>query len=502
MKPHIFLTLLALLCAVSCGRQSNDWSSLDRAIEIQSFYEGIHMQKQDSLRKIYSQSCTDEDRWDAAYELEKIFFYYNIDSCYHYVEKMLSFNEDDTRRRTVSQACKANILYKMDSLSSARKVLEQIDTSFLDDSSLPTYCLAGYHIYRELANTRPELAKKRDTLIKIWWSRDSTNVECTYYRNMYYIQRGEHDKALDGLKACSLKTPNDTAKFHYCMGKNYLLMGDRVNALRHFTISAEYDMKVSAKAYSALYELAMLLFKNGDIRRADRYMRITLQDAQESNYALHYKDIVNSELEIMNVLLHQESRKGWAYFMTFLAAFLLLVVAFISLIVLGGYSSRLRQSRQQLNELSNIKDGFLASYMEKCVDYLHKVDEYRSTLRRTANNQGTEAMMAMLRKPSLATEEFHDLLATFDSTFLGIFPDFVDKVNEHMLPEYKLTMPESGTLSTELRILALIKMGIAKRHRIAKILNMSVTTVYSYHCNLQKHSLHQDNGFDAVIAEL
>ena len=76
------------------------------------------------------------------------------------------------------------------------------------------------------------------------------------------------------------------------------------------------------------------------------------------------------------------------------------------------------------------------------------------------------------------------------------------KVNEHMQPQYQLEMPEKGTLSTELRILALIKMGITKRQKIAKILNMSVTTVYSYHSLLQKHSLHPDDSFDKVIAGL
>ena len=87
-------------------------------------------------------------------------------------------------------------------------------------------------------------------------------------------------------------------------------------------------------------------------------------------------------------------------------------------------------------------------------------------------------------------------------TFLGIFPDFADKVNAHMQPEHQLSMPAKGVLSTELRILALIRMGISKRQRIAKVLNMSVTTVYSYHCNLQKHSLHPDSSFDSIIANL
>ena len=67
---------------------------------------------------------------------------------------------------------------------------------------------------------------------------------------------------------------------------------------------------------------------------------------------------------------------------------------------------------------------------------------------------------------------------------------------------YELSMPAKGELSTELRILALIRMGISRRMKIAKVLNMSVTTVYSYHSLLQKHSLHPDSGFDRVIANL
>jgi hypothetical protein len=116
--------------------------------------------------------------------------------------------------------------------------------------------------------------------------------------------------------------------------------------------------------------------------------------------------------------------------------------------------------------------------------------------------EGVDAVVRLLKQPSFADSEFKTLLADFDAAFLGIFPDFVDKVNEHMKPEHRLTMPSEGELSTELRILALIRMGITKRPKIAKVLNMSVNTVYSYHCNLRKHSLHPDSPFDEIIGTL
>ena len=180
---------------------------------------------------------------------------------------------------------------------------------------------------------------------------------------------------------------------------------------------------------------------------------------------------------------------------------LFVLILFLAALLKKNYNN-LESSHAQVLELSKIKDAFLANYMEKSVDYLKKVDDYRSSLRHAMRSEGQDAVKAMLRKPSYATEEFSGLLDMFDTSFLGIFPDFVEKVNQHMQPEWQLEQPAPGKLSTELRVLALIRMGITKSKRIARALNLSVETVYSYHYKLQKHSLHTDEDFDAIIAGL
>ena len=493
------LALLVAVCSCNPGSKAR-FKRLDEAIERQEYYDLLHSRKHDSLRNLLLAAPTDSARWEAAYNLEKINFYHNMDSCYRYTREMIRLQGDDIRRRTISRACLANILVRMDSISTATSILESIDTTALDHESTAIYCFAGHHIYRTLALGNPGIERKRRQIIDMWWRSDSTNVECAFYHNLMLPDDEILQKSLPYLLACPLVTPNDTAKANYCIAKEYLRIGMTEKAIQHLTISATYDMRVSAKAYSSLYELARILFRIGDIKRADRYMRVTLQDAQSSHFVAKYNNIVNSELEIMNVLLLQQRQKEWAYFITILSVVLLLIVALASLLLLARYSSRLSQSRKKLNEVSNIKDRFMALYMEKCVDYLNKVDEYRSSLRRSVKQEGAEAALAMLRKPSFAGQEFDELLSSFDAAFLGIFPDFVKNVNSHMQEQYRLEQPSEGKLSTELRILALIKMGIAKRPRIAKVLNMSVTTVYSYHSNLRKHSLHPDSSFDKVIA--
>lgn len=503
MKKSCFAIILIFGALVSCTRPNQKYyEALDRAIEIQEDYDARFHSMKDSIMVAYKSAVNDSARWEAAYGLQQILSYHNIDSCYHYVRKMRALHGMDKRQVCISESCYANILYKMDSLDNALKVFRQIDTADLPKEALKLYCDAGYHIYNELLPSHPHHIQAKMDIIDYWWRRDSTNIQCAFYHNEILREDGYSDEAISKLNSCILKSPNDTAKANYFLAREYMYRGNMEKAIKYFTISAECDMRMSVKAYNALYQLARILFREGDIKRADRYMRITLRDAYAANFKSRYEDVIKSELEIMNVLLEQQRQKKRAYFATIFSIAILLIFAVISLAVQSMYSTRLRISREKLSEVSKIKDSFLAVYMEKCVDYLNKVDKYRSSLRHAVKHEGPDAAIAMLRAPSFADGEFKDLLAGFDSAFLGIFPDFVDKVNEHMLPEHRLSIPAKGQLSTELRILALIRMGISKRQKIAKVLNMSVTTVYSYHCNLQKHSLHPDSSFDKVIATL
>ena len=487
----------------SCSSPNRDYFlSLDQAIELQAEFDREYTHIKDSLTALFRNAETDSAKWEAAFELEKILSYHDIDSCHHYINEMRSLHGNDQRQLYITEASYAHILYKMDSLQTALDVFRRIDRNRLSKSALKIYCDAGYHIYSGMVADAPEYREKRMEIIDYWWENDSTNIQCTFYHNEILREEGDSDKAIEMLESCVLHSHSDTAKANYFLAKEYLYRGNKSEAVKHFAISAAYDMRLSVKAYNSLYQLALILFREGDIERADRYMRITLNDAYASNFHSRYNDVIKAELEIMNLLLEQQQEKKRAYFTTIASIALALIIAVISLVLQRRYSTKLSMSREKLSEVSKIKDSFLAMYMERCVDYLTKVDNYRSSLRHAVKHEGAQAAIAMLRAPSYADGAFKGLLADFDSAFLGIFPDFVDKVNEHMQPGHKLTMPQKGELSNELRVLALIRMGISKRSKIAKVLNMSVTTIYSYHSNLQKYSLHPDSSFDKIIAEL
>lgn len=478
------------------------YNALDKAITLQSHYDSIYHYKTDSLARIFANADSDSVKWETAFALDQMLLYHNIDSCYQYISEMLALCGNDSRQKSISQTRYVKYLCKKDFMHEAYEAFRQIDPNPLSKEELNLYYDAGYHVFRDIVPQLPEHQIQQRLILDKWWENDSTHSRCAFYNNQKLRREGKTEEAVARLKSCTMKSLNDTAKVNDLLAREYLECGDMDNAKYHFAIAAECDMRLSAKTYNALYSLARILFQEGDIERADHYMRITRLDALASNYNTRLEGVFLAELEIMNLLLEQQNKKKTAYLYAVLVTALLLIVAVMLLAMLGKYSAKLKVSRENLNVVSKIKDSFLAIYMERCVDYLNKVDQYRSSLRHAIKHDGPDAVVSMLRAPSFTDGEFKDLLADFDSAFLSIFPDFVDKVNEHMQPEYRLSMPSKGELSTELRILALIRMGISKRPKIAKVLNMSVKTVYSYHCNLHKHSLHPDTSFDKIIESL
>ena len=121
--------------------------------------------------------------------------------------------------------------------------------------------------------------------------------------------------------------------------------------------------------------------------------------------------------------------------------------------------------------------------MNLSISYLGMIYENRRMLRRTMKNEGVEDLMAELRKTSTTINEYKEFYRTFDNIFLGLYPDFVSKVNDYFKQEDRFR--ENGKLTTPLRILALIRLGYTESGEIARFLNCSPETIYSHRSKLK-----------------
>lgn len=493
MKIHSFfsLTVIFLSLAVSC---TNPYKDLDYAIAHADEYDKAYQQRQDSLYSEFVSQREDSIKFESAYLLQKEYFYHNADSCRKYSRIMLDLSSGSLKRQTLSNICLSRILSRMDSLEKAEYFLKKISVDDIPKEYLSMYYFSKYSLIKRLYPSDSTAMKR---IQNEWWQADSTNVECIYVCGRNAIDSDKKRRIAESLENIISTTSslNEYAKANYGLGVLYLRSGEEKKAIKYLVESAKTDMQLSVKGYDALCNLSRILMRTGDVKRAVRYIRQTRKDSHTYNYFSRFMAINEIEVETLNALLVQESNRKRVLFIITPVIAILLMLTLLFLI-------KLSTSKRKLSEVSSIKDGFLTTYMERCVDYLGKVDQYRSYLRHTAKHEGQDAVLAILRKPSFADYEFHKLLADFDAAFLGIFPDFIDKVNGIMQPQYMFPQTGEKELNTNLRILALIRMGISDRKKIAKILNMSVNTVYTYHTYLQQHSICSSKEFDRKVKKL
>ena len=155
-----------------------------------------------------------------------------------------------------------------------------------------------------------------------------------------------------------------------------------------------------------------------------------------------------------------------------------------------------------LRDANKIKDSYVFRYMQLATHYIGRVDEYRMELRKTAKTDGTEALMRKLRSPSDVDRNYRDFYRIFDETFLGIFPDFVERVNELLEEPARFPVRSDGALSTELRILAVMRLGITDSGCIASFLNCASATVYTYRTKLRNSALGSRSDFENRVRRI
>lgn len=493
MKIFNFIALLTVLSVlvVSC---TNPYRDLDYAIAHSDEYDNTYKRTQDSLYSEFVSQKDDSLKFETAFLLQKRYFYHNADSCLKYARTMLGLSGESTRRQVLSNICMGRILARMDSLKSASYFLKKIPVE-----DIPKEYVSTYYFFKHSLNIRvdPYDSVTIKSTLDEWWQADSLNVECLYLCGLYRSTPARRQRAMEYLEEAisSTASPNEYAIANYGLGMLYKKDGNEEKAIEHLVKSGETDMKLSVKEYGSLYDLSKLLIRRGDLQRASRYIQTTRKDAGSYNYTSRFIAASDIEIKNLNTILAQERRIKRILFIITPVIIVLLALTLVFLV-------KMMNSQKKVVEISNIKDSFLTLYMERCVDYLGKVDEFKSQLRHTAKHEGHDAVLAILRKPSFADYEFHKLLADFDAAFLAIFPSFIEKVNGIMRPEYLFTVPGENSLNTNLRILALIRLGISDRKKIAKILNMSVATVYSYHTHLQQHSIYDSADFDQVVKKL
>jgi DNA-binding CsgD family transcriptional regulator len=190
-----------------------------------------------------------------------------------------------------------------------------------------------------------------------------------------------------------------------------------------------------------------------------------------------------------------------------LTAFLLIAVYFIYKQVrkisfarneLKIANEDLKKIYNELSEVDKVKEHYIGSFINLYSEYISKLDVYRKLVSKYVNANQMNALLKLSKSKQLIDEELEIFNKNFDSSFLHIYPNFADSVNKLLQDDKQILIEDISKLNTELRILALIKLGIISSSKIAKILRYSVNTIYNYRAAI-KNMAKDKTSFEEMV---
>ena len=462
---------------------------------------GIHsmMQEADGIHEA--------QLYDITYSLFEEYKSFKYDSAYFYANESLklAYNLHDTDRIVMSHCALAfchissglfmeafNEMQKIDVRKASPKVKAEYyslynrlyyDASDFNDTEewSHEYTRRGTEYADSLMAIVPEdsyqwVFAKAQSEIKHWHYRQCIEI---YMRLLADYETDNHGKAM----------------ITSSIGGAYNAIGQKDSAMLYLAKAAIHDIQSATKETTALYRLAeMLCDKDPD--RAYTYIYAAMEDADFYN-ARHRKLSINPILPIIeqrqrDVITRQRNMMGIIVAMCVLS---LMIVAF-AVIMYRKQNARLKRKSRQLMEANRIKEEYIGHSFYMNSEFITEVEELYKTINQKIAARQTEDLreMSKLAKVNKKRESMYE---SFDKCFLNIFPTFVREYAK-LFPEGYVD-PSSTTLTSEMRIFALIRLGITDSERISRFLNYSVHTIYTYKTRAKTKSIVSNEEFERRI---
>jgi DNA-binding CsgD family transcriptional regulator len=288
----------------------------------------------------------------------------------------------------------------------------------------------------------------------------------------------------------------------------YSLSGELDKSKQMLILAAISDTKSNTKEAIALVKLADLLYREGNIEKAYQYIKLGMEDADF--YGARYRKMqVATILPIIETerFSRLESRRKMLmlYSLIITISVIMLVIVFYTINKqyrkLKKAEHAISAANHQLQESNKIKEEYLWYYFNSTADYINKLDALKSIIELKVSTKKIEDLRGTAENINIKRER-NELFHNFDKVFLKLFPNFVNAFNALLAEENKMMLKPDQLLNVEMRIFALIRLGIHDHEKIAKILGYSLTTIYTYKTRVKAKAIVSSEEFDHRILSI
>ncbi|BAV06559.1 hypothetical protein SAMN05421788_107223 [Filimonas lacunae] len=527
---HVFLLLLLILWGKAYASDSLT-TLLDNAVHNKQQYAALKEQRIAMLH--HNIGIFPPNQYNKA--LYQEYRKYRLDSAIYYVQQNLNLvnSPHNVTEKAEAVLQLAGLYSSLGKFRESEQMIASVNRQQLPAPLLPLYYETYLRFFEHYTTNNyngsyvTHIRHYRDSLLQVL---DATLPDYIIYQAQQAMDSGLISQAQQRLEGAliTINPQNEVyAMVTYLLAIIHRKQHHPQQEKYYFTLSALADTRNAVKDQASIMDLALIDYAAGDIDRAYLYTQSAVEDALFSK--VQFRTVQMAQFfTVINGAYHQREAQRKAQLQRFLFAISLLSV-FLVIAVIYVYkqmkkvsamkeelsvSSRqlaalnsqitrqnteLQETNASLQDANRIKEEYIAHFFDLCSAYINKLENYRHTLYQKATGKKTEELIQLLRSTTVVDTEVEELYRHFDNIFINLYPGFIKDFNALLLPDEQVVLKPGELLNTELRIFALIRLGITDSVKIAAFLRYSLSTIYNYRTRARNKAAVSREEFEIMV---
>ena len=544
MKLFLSLCLLLLITTIGAAAGSTD-KLLDELTQALEKKDSYFKQRADRIAKLTkqfkSQQDSDEAKFTVGLRIYQEYKSFKYDSAFMYAQRLLQLATASKKQEKI-EASKLNLAFIQVSsgmFKEAFENLQSIDPTPLDSASRVELYFTKARAYADLADfngsayylpiyTAKAIAYS-DTALHYCRAGSYQALAVQGFRYLKSKNLKGSELVYSRILAMSNLTLHQVAVNASSAAYVAELSGKQEESLQLLVRAAIADVKSATTETLALFKLSDLCYQRGDLKHAYIFIKNAREDAAFYNARLRQIQMssIFTVIEGERVSIIERQRKSLGVYAIATTALVVLVLTFAVVIFrqlkrlqkaeatisainetlltnnehLSQLNQQLKEVNHQLNEVNVIKDEYIGYYFNITSEYIDRVEGFKSALEKSLHSKQYVSTQRIVDSINIKKER-NDLFKGFDKVFLKLFPHFVADFNSLLKPDEQIHLSEDQLLTAELRIFALIRLGIDDSERISKILGYTISTVYTYKTRAKKKSIYPSEEFEERVRSI
>ena len=542
-RSLLYILFLLLPTTLSAGSKTQQLrQKLDNLLEQR---DALINNKNNDINRLKKHLATSENALKRLQTYEQLFeeyYVFQFDSAMTYLNKgiKLALETQNTYYYNSNVIRKAELLSIGGLYSEAVQEIEQVDTTALDKAQRFEYYFSLFRIHTYWADfcndktyTPIHRSKAKNYLKKAMPFCDETDKSYEYYRGEYcvFVQNNPLSARSHYTKAIKQLPP--TSRFYamscFALSGSYGNEGNTNKQEEFLLLSSIADVENCTMENFALQNLAMYIFEHNkdDLDYAQRYIQTALEDAHFYNNRLRIIEISSKLPVIVSSYQQTLNQRNKVQMTAIIVISLLLLFLLFAVFYIVKQTKRLSLQQQELqnnnNQLSELntqqkelntqlhdlnavlvdtnrkRERLAKLYIDLCAKYIARLKKQQTLVKRKIKANQTSELLSQLSSERLSEEDAATFLSRFDKAFLDLYPGFTEELNNLLVPEGRIQNKNTDELTTEQRIMALIRLGVKESAEIADLLFYSPQTIYNYRSVLKGKAINKENFEEEVM---